>query len=243
MSRLQGGKFGHGFLSAGVAELSSPMIDGIGPGRMNPRWAPVRVSVAALVGGTVSVLSGGKFGNGAITAAFGRSFNAEGGGSKLGQWIKRMLQGTAAHIVVQTSEFAYALESGWEVRVEAPVQKIGSIYSGFADLMIRKSPLDQWSVFEIKPGTQDTFLKRYLGEAQVAKYVRWMNHGSIQPIAKIGNWNEFHPNEANRSQNLKNFTFGKHGLDFGGSYVWGPGANPASGVIYYTYTSYDGYSN
>ena len=77
MSKLQGGKFGHGFLSAGVAELSSPMIDGIGPGRMHPSYAGARVVAAAVVGGTVSVATGSKFANGALTAAFGRAFKAE----------------------------------------------------------------------------------------------------------------------------------------------------------------------
>ena len=75
MSRLQGGKFGHGFLSAGVAELTSPMIDGVGGGAV--RAAPARVAAAALVGGTVSVATGGKFGNGASQAAFSRLFNQE----------------------------------------------------------------------------------------------------------------------------------------------------------------------
>ncbi|NCT70116.1 MAG: hypothetical protein GXC75_04175 [Xanthomonadaceae bacterium] len=75
MSRLQGGKFGHGFLSAGVAELTAPMIDGIGGGAV--KAAPARVAAAALVGGTVSELTGGKFGNGAMQAAFSRAFNEE----------------------------------------------------------------------------------------------------------------------------------------------------------------------
>jgi hypothetical protein len=73
MSRLQGGKFGHGFLSAGVAELSAPMIAGIGNGAQSA--APARVAVAALVGGTVSEVTGGKFGNGALQAAFSAAFN------------------------------------------------------------------------------------------------------------------------------------------------------------------------
>ena len=73
MSRLQGGKFGHGFLSAGVAELTSPMIDGVGGGAV--RAAPARVAAAALVGGTVSVATGGKFGNGASQAAFRDALN------------------------------------------------------------------------------------------------------------------------------------------------------------------------
>ena len=69
MNTLMGGKFGDGFLSAGVAQAFGPAIDRI------PGGAGVRVAAAAVLGGTVSKLSGGKFANGAITAAFSRAFN------------------------------------------------------------------------------------------------------------------------------------------------------------------------
>jgi len=75
MSTLQGGKFGHGFASAGVAQAFAPGIDQIGDGAAN--YAGARIVAAAMVGGTASVLSGGKFANGAITAAFARAFNDE----------------------------------------------------------------------------------------------------------------------------------------------------------------------
>ena len=60
-SELGGGKFGNGFLSAGVGFLTGPMLGG-------------DVSIekfvgSAIVGGTVSRLTGGKFANGAVTAA------------------------------------------------------------------------------------------------------------------------------------------------------------------------------
>ncbi len=51
MAKVQGGKFGHGFLSAGMGELSGPLINKVGS-------APMRVSLAAIVGGTVSRLTG-----------------------------------------------------------------------------------------------------------------------------------------------------------------------------------------
>lgn len=70
MHHLQGGKFGHGFFSAGVTQLASGVIDGIDL-RAN------RIMTAAMVGGSVSTLTGGKFANGAITAAFSRAFNDE----------------------------------------------------------------------------------------------------------------------------------------------------------------------
>lgn len=76
MSSLQGGKFGHGFMSAGATELMAPQIGRIYKGK-DGIYHGVRVMAAAVVGGTVSKMTGGKFGNGAVTAAFSRAFNAE----------------------------------------------------------------------------------------------------------------------------------------------------------------------
>jgi RHS repeat-associated protein len=62
LSSLQGGKFGHGFVSAGLSTYAgqyTPRVDG----------AVGQVLLDALVGGTISELSGGKFANGAVTAA------------------------------------------------------------------------------------------------------------------------------------------------------------------------------
>lgn len=75
MSKLQGGKFGHGFASAGVTQAFSAGIDRIGGGASN--YAAARVAAAAVLGGTASTLTGGKFANGAATAAFSRAFNEE----------------------------------------------------------------------------------------------------------------------------------------------------------------------
>jgi len=75
MSKLQGGKFGHGFASAGVTQLMSPAINKVNAS--NEGFSGARVAVAAMVGGTTSALTGGKFANGAVTAAFSRAFNDE----------------------------------------------------------------------------------------------------------------------------------------------------------------------
>ena len=63
MSDLQGGKFGHGFVSAGATQAVSPQIDRIGS-------VPGQVVAAAALGGSVSAVTGGKFANGAVTSAF-----------------------------------------------------------------------------------------------------------------------------------------------------------------------------
>lgn len=44
----------------------------------NPEYIAERTAVSAIAGGTASVLSGGKFANGAITGAFAQLYNAEG---------------------------------------------------------------------------------------------------------------------------------------------------------------------
>ncbi|WP_333970023.1 hypothetical protein, partial [Alteromonas mediterranea] len=73
-AELAGGKFGHGFFSAGVTK-------GLG-GAFLPSGSNLSTGeivegtvVSAVIGGTASEISGGKFGNGAGTAAFQFLFN------------------------------------------------------------------------------------------------------------------------------------------------------------------------
>ncbi|WP_299768163.1 RHS repeat-associated core domain-containing protein [uncultured Pseudoteredinibacter sp.] len=75
-SVLQGGKFGHGFASAG---LSAPA--GHGLSKLLGAGPSARVISQIVVGGTVSKATGGKFANGATTAAFASLFSelAQGG--------------------------------------------------------------------------------------------------------------------------------------------------------------------
>ena len=53
MSVLQGGKFGHGFVSAGLAQGLSGKINGIDRGT---RFSAKRIMAAALAGGTASAV-------------------------------------------------------------------------------------------------------------------------------------------------------------------------------------------
>ncbi len=68
-----GGEFKDGFLGAGAASLASPAIGSIKGKGLGARTA--RVAVAAAVGGTASKLGGGKFANGARTAAYLQAFS------------------------------------------------------------------------------------------------------------------------------------------------------------------------
>jgi RHS repeat-associated protein len=75
LSAAQGGKFGAGFLSGGVSSGYGSTFGQMG-GRVT------NVIGAAVVGGTVSRIGGGKFANGAVTGAFVQAFgDAAGGGA------------------------------------------------------------------------------------------------------------------------------------------------------------------
>jgi RHS repeat-associated protein len=78
MSMANGGKFESGFLSSGLSQAIGQGLDKAGYGvNDNPQgWDYAsNAAVAAVVGGTVSEISGGSFEQGALTAAMGRLFN------------------------------------------------------------------------------------------------------------------------------------------------------------------------
>ena len=64
---LQGGKFGHGFLSAGLGS-AAPALPGLR--QVAATGIRGRALVSAVTAGTVSEITGGKFANGAVSAAF-----------------------------------------------------------------------------------------------------------------------------------------------------------------------------
>ena len=75
MSYLGGGKFGHGFAAAGFTQAFAGPIGSLDAGTVG--FSAQRTLAAAVVGGTASELTGGKFANGALTGAFSRAFNDE----------------------------------------------------------------------------------------------------------------------------------------------------------------------
>jgi hypothetical protein len=72
LESVQGGDFGHGFISAG---LSKAVMTNIDTGNLYADGA-----LTALAGGTISAATGGKFANGAMTAAMQFAFNQMGQG-------------------------------------------------------------------------------------------------------------------------------------------------------------------
>jgi hypothetical protein len=82
IAELQGGKFGHGFLSAGISKAATPAAMSVS------KDVFAQGAAVAIVGGTTSRISGGKFANGAVTAAMGFAFANVGRSSQPeGEWI------------------------------------------------------------------------------------------------------------------------------------------------------------
>jgi RHS repeat-associated protein len=75
ITEASGGQFRHGFYAGAAASAASPLINRIQGN--SPSAICGRIAVAAVVGGTASVLGGGKFANGAMSGAFIQMFNAE----------------------------------------------------------------------------------------------------------------------------------------------------------------------
>ena len=81
LSVAQGGNFETGAITGAVSAGAGLLSDGGSLGHAmdgDPAGLVARTAVAAVAGGTASVLSGGKFANGAITGAFAQLYNGEG---------------------------------------------------------------------------------------------------------------------------------------------------------------------
>src|SRR5690606_15104096 len=74
-SVLQGGKFGHGFVSGGMTKLVN--VTGWYGSDQGISHTIARTAIAAMIGGTISEVTGGKFASGARTAALAQLFNGE----------------------------------------------------------------------------------------------------------------------------------------------------------------------
>ena len=82
LAELQGGKFGHGFLSAGFTKAVTPHISAWDTNFDVGNIDGGQAVAAAIVGGTISEATGGKFANGAVTAAYANVFNQQASKNK-----------------------------------------------------------------------------------------------------------------------------------------------------------------
>lgn len=117
LSKLQGGKFGHGFLSAAGSAASAPFAD-----LASAKGVWTGAAVSSVIGGTLSKLSGGKFANGAVTAAMSYAFNQVASGQALSDEQKR------AHDAEVDAQGGVSAEMGLQLVEEASTWE-GTPYS------------------------------------------------------------------------------------------------------------------
>lgn len=78
VEEARGGQFRHGFYAGAVGSLAGSVVGSTALGEIDgPEGMALRTAISAVAGGTASVLGGGKFANGALTAAFQHLFNVE----------------------------------------------------------------------------------------------------------------------------------------------------------------------
>ena len=77
ISAATGGDFGEGFIASAFAAAFKPLTFKIGEGDTGISARINRTAFAAMIGGTASALGGGKFANGAASAAFTHWHNGE----------------------------------------------------------------------------------------------------------------------------------------------------------------------
>jgi len=187
LNTLQGGKFGHGFLSAGVTEALSPAIGAASSG--GGAGGVVAGTVAsAVVGGTVSELSGWKFGNGAQTGAFQFLFNhVVHSSGTLGGFAKEVATGFGEGVYsaltlgygslddVRSVAGLYSYETSDSVVFDGSFTA-GSIQGGFAGggalgLIGRGRAGMQWSHW-----IPDRYIREFTPSGRLSKYYKpWLD--------------------------------------------------------------------
>ena len=217
MATVQGGKFGHGFASAGVTQAFAPGVDAIGGGASS--YAGARIAAAAVLGGTASKLSGGKFANGALTAAFSRAFNGE---------IHHMLRGQRAHNAIE-ADIQERLPD-YDVSVEQ--RYFSDKITGRADVLIRDPQADVTHVFEIKPSSHSSGYKFRRSMQQLERTIAGLNKWRLgSEIYVRGDWSRFFGSNYYTVTPLP--VPGLDGNVYWGTYSYG---NANNGIIHYDFS-------
>ncbi|ALU44689.1 RHS repeat-associated core domain-containing protein [Pseudoalteromonas rubra] len=126
-SVLNGGKFGHGFLSAGFTQAMGN-VKGLfvnGASTIADRFS--NAIKAAMIGGTASAISGGKFANGAVTGAFSRLLNDDAYDSRIKKQNRYDLKDGFEGFV---DEYDYKGEARHEIHVYKNGKEVGIFQDG-----------------------------------------------------------------------------------------------------------------
>ena len=151
MGTLQGNKFGSSFLAAGLTQFASSKLN---LNASSPNIKMSNVLKSAMIGGTVSKITGGKFTSAAMSAAFA---NVMGQVSEQKAMDKRM------------ADAAYGNRDEW-VAMEWPSipQPIVDGVAGFGDTAsfgLSSYIRDQWDIGSVDDTSSDYIMGRYVGIA------------------------------------------------------------------------------
>ncbi len=86
MAEVQGGNFWEGAAVGAVSSAGGALIGAVGPAGSSFEAVSIRTGMAAALGGTTSIIGGGKFANGAMSGAFVHLYNHEGEGHSNNSW-------------------------------------------------------------------------------------------------------------------------------------------------------------
>lgn len=199
-SVLSGGKFGHGFAAAGFTQAASE----IGGDKLFIEGAesfPDRAAnaiKAAVIGGSASVLSGGKFGNGAITGAFSRLLNDDSTvgqqetgcedscypeGREFSEHLESSMPDELADIMNTADKMAYYrasgqfgedaarteyLNRGYEVW-DGPISVIAGGGLRYPDLAIKAPGSNTWEFVEVKTGASPLIKRQIIRDRAIQR--------------------------------------------------------------------------
>ncbi|WP_462165002.1 RHS repeat domain-containing protein [Pseudoalteromonas xiamenensis] len=176
-AELNGGKFGHGFFSAGVTKgLGGAYL----PGGSDLSLSEVAYGtvVSAVIGGTASAITGGKFANGANTAAMQYLFNqaSKVNYSKIWKDMKRTWNKYWKGSNQELAQVAVAVDNAASIAYNNPSKTLaagGSVIGGLAACMTVKGcilggPMIAYGVDQthtLVNGNNMTTSQQYLGDA------------------------------------------------------------------------------
>ncbi len=184
LSELQGGKFGHGFVTAGFSKAITPLID---TGNVFADGA-----LHAVVGGTTSTLGGGKFANGALTSTMQFAFN---------QVASRRLNKGQNHLILvghtgRRGSQGANFQRGADTLADSLRSKGGDVTvvtvhneTEFANALIENGQLNSVHYFGHSDPTQ-LYLHPDRGEQYNLDYneVHSLNYSQLRPSAYIMLW-------------------------------------------------------
>jgi hypothetical protein len=186
---VQGGQFRHGFYAGFAGSAAGSIVGRTSLQNIEGgKGVAARTAIVATAGGTASALGGGKFANGAVTAAFQHLFNAE---AHRGFWsgVKRFFGGDPGGGFLGTSltpgEYAGAAVDGGKQGAMVYADRLLPFADPFADRGYY-DPLDpnlQASQFLGAMGQQAVFTIAGVGVARLGAQVAIWQRGQA-----VGKW-------------------------------------------------------